>query len=313
MLRLTSLFLAASAFTAVTPVHAQYSINDGALSGTGQVTIERQPEIMRMSVQLLSTAPSMKDALAALKTRQESATAQAVALGAAKDSIKVEPATLVEAANDRNLQMQRMMMQRMQGGGTRRKTPPKVTEPVRLSTNFTADWPLKAKSHEELLAAVHGIQQKLRALDLAGAKEATKLSPEEQELAEEAEAEMAMFGNDSGEEPGKPQFVFLATIADADYEKALAEAFQKATAQAERLARVTSRKLGPLESVSVVDQMQSDDGSEIYNRFGASAYSTLQRLRQRKEDADVVTAVGIAPGFVKLNVTLTAAFRLDEK
>lgn len=295
------------------PATAQYSLHDGALSGTGQITIERQPEMMRMHVQLLATAPNMKEALATLKKRQESATAQVVALGAAKESVKVEPAALVEAANDRNRQIQRMMMQRMQGGGARTKTPPKTTEPVRLSTRMTADWTLKAKSHEELLAAVHDIQQKLRSLDLAGAKEATKLTPEEQELAEEADAEMAMYSSDNGEDPNKPQFIFQAAISDADYDQALAEAFLKATSQAERLAKAATRKLGPLRSVHVQDQSQSDDASEIYNRYGMSTYNALTRLRQRSGADETNLAIGVAPGTVKLTVSVTAAYQLEEK
>jgi uncharacterized protein YggE len=294
---------------------AQYGLGagDNALTGTGTVVIERSPELMRMQVQLLATAPNMKEALAALKTRQESATAQVVALGAVKESIKVEPAALVETANDRNRQIQMMMRQRMQAGGTRKKAPAKTTEPVRLSTVLTADWTLKAKSHEELLTAVHDTQTKLKALDLAGAKEATKLSPEEQELAEEAEAEMAMYGNMGEEDPNKPRFVFLANISDADYEAALADAFKKATVHAERLAKAAGRKLGELNGVSVYDQMQSDDTSEIYNRYGTSAYNLLQRYRQQQTKSDELTAAGVSPGTVKLSVTLAAAYKLQEK
>jgi uncharacterized protein YggE len=311
---LRSLCLAIAAGIVAAPsAYAQYGVADGALSGTGTVVIERTPELMRMQVQLLASAPNMKDALAALKKRQDSATAQAVALGAVKDSVKVEPAALVEGTNDRNRQIQMMMRQRMQAGGARRKPAAKTTEPVRLSTTFTAEWPLKAKSHDEMLAEVHDVQQKLRALDLAGAKEATALSAEEQELAEEAEAEVGMYGGDMNEDPNKPRFVFLATVADADYEKALAEAFKKATAQADRLARAAGRQLGELRSVSAYDQGQSYDDGEMYNRMGSSAYNMLQRLRQKQGNSDELTAAGITPGAVKLNVTLVASYKLREQ
>jgi uncharacterized protein YggE len=309
---LRTLGLAAAIVAVAFTAHAQYADTDGALSGTGTVAIERKPDLMRMQVQLLATSPTMKDALAALKKRQDAATAQVLALGAAKESIKAEPAALVEAGTDRNRQIQMMMRQRMQAGGARRKTPAKTTEPVRLSTTFTADWPLQAASHEEQLAAAHDLQQKLRALDLAGAKEASTLSPEEQELAEEAEAEMSMWG-EAGEDPNKPRFVFLATIGDADYDKALAEAFQKATTQAERLARAAGRQLGELRSINVFDQSQSYDDGDLYGRYGSSMYNMLQRFRQKQSGSDQLTAVGVSPAAVKLNVTVTASYRIRDK
>jgi uncharacterized protein YggE len=310
---LRSLALAAAIVVSASTLHAQYADTDGALAGSGMVVIERAPDVMRMQVQLLATAPTIKDALTALKKRQDSATAQVLALGAAKNSVKAEPAAIAEPSGDRNRQIQMMMRQRMQAGGARRKTAAKTTEPVRLSTTFTADWPFKAASHDEQLAAAHDLQQKLRALDLSGAKEASTLSAEEQELAEEAETEFAVYGGEQGEDPSKPRFVFLATINEADYDKALAEAFQKATAQAERLARAAGRQLGELRSVSTFDQAQSYDDSDYYNRYGSSAYNLLQRFRQKQTDTSELTAAGVAPGAVKLTVTVTASYKLRDK
>ncbi|HLQ46135.1 MAG TPA: SIMPL domain-containing protein, partial [Planctomycetaceae bacterium] len=238
---------------------------------------------------------------------------QVIALGADKASVKVQPAQIVKATNDRQQQIQMMMRQRMQQGG-RKKEPAKKAEPIQVAATFTAEWKLSAKSHDELLTTTHQVQQKLKALDLAGTKDAKKLSPEEQEALEEAQSEFGGYEDPNAEQPGQPTFLFVAEIPSAELDKAHAEAFQKATAQAERLAKATGRQLGELQAVSSVEQADNDDAlmSGGYGYQNAD-YRMLQLLQRQRQTSDAPVAMGIAPGKVKHTVTLTASYSLKAK
>jgi len=309
MLRSLSLVALALLVLSPRPALAQpgYGSETG-LTGNGSVPIERQAELLRMEVQLLATASSMKDALAVLKKRQDSATAQVVALGADKDSIAFEPAQIHIEQGNRAQQMQILMRQRMQGGGGRKKPTTPPAEPVRVACTFRVDWKLKAGDHDQLLTTSYELQQKLKSLDLAGASDATKLSAEEQELLEEAESEMGMYGEMDQEKPGQPQFYFLAKISDAEYEAALAKAVELAHTRAQRLAKAAGRELGELRSLYAGSSSVDGEDYEMYQMMGRGAYRGLQALQQKVESEDELLAIGLAPGKVDYTVNVTAAY-----
>ena len=111
-----------------------------------------------------------------------------------------------------------------------------VPQTVTVTGSLTAEWPLEAKSQEQLLLLAQGIEEKIKAADLSGSQEVQKLSPEEEELAEEAKQAMGRYG----EQPpplGQPTFLFVAVLSKQDRQKAMAEAFKKAAAEAADLAK----------------------------------------------------------------------------
>ena len=101
--------------------------------------------------------------------------------------------------------MQRMMMQQgRQGKKGKQKEAAKPAEPVLVSVQFTAEWKLDAKTPEDLLIAVHALQEKIKGADLAGMKDAEKLSPEQEEMLEEMESQsFGRFSNNEGPKPGE--------------------------------------------------------------------------------------------------------------
>ena len=96
------------------------------------------------------------------------------------------------------------------------------------------------------------MREKVKAAELGGGKEAPKLSPEEQEVAEEMAAQTArnMGSDEEQAKPGEPHFLFVARLSPQDRQTALAEAFAKAKAQAAELAKAAGAGLGPMTGLS---------------------------------------------------------------
>src|SRR5205085_7090426 len=117
--------------------------------------------------------------------RREAAEKKVLDLAADKESIKHGDAHVVAANTDRQRQMEMMVAERMRQSG---KKPVKKTEtePVTIAASLTAEWPLKATSADDLLIAAQTLVEKIRAADLASAKNSATTSAEDQEAAEEA-------------------------------------------------------------------------------------------------------------------------------
>ncbi|MGQ0635969.1 MAG: SIMPL domain-containing protein [Planctomycetaceae bacterium] len=298
------------------PLMAQFELPN-LVSGTGSVSLIRAPEKMRLQITIMGRGATLKDALSALQDRVSKAQTQLATLGAEKETIKVGDSRISELPNERNQQrqLQIMMMQRMKQRGGKGATKAPAAAPVLVTAQLTADWKLSSKTAEELLLAVHPIQEKIKAADLAGSKEAEKLSPEQEEMLEEAEQS---FGFNSGDEqkPGEPAFMFVNRVSEAEREKALADAFEKAKAKATRLARAAGARLGALRSLSTSDT--GGAGFEDYSMnavYGSYASRAMQMLRQQQgatpANDDEMEAVGVEPGMVRYNVTITASFTLE--
>jgi hypothetical protein len=209
-----------------------------------------------------------------------------------------------------------MIMQRMSARGRNVPKGLQVPKTVTVASTLTAEWPLEADSPEELLLEVEALKEKVVAADLAGAKQAEKLSPEEQELAEE----MAEIMQNRGEEPvpvGQPLFAFVARISAEDRDKALAEAFTKAKSQASSLARAAGVKLGPLVGLSGHDRGTTgyfEDGMFPGASYAAREYyQNLFGQQLMRDGSDKPNeAVGANPDKLSFTFAVTATFALEE-
>jgi uncharacterized protein YggE len=258
----------------------------------------------------------LKDALAALKDRTTKAKTQLASLGVDKESIKVGDPKITEMATSQNQRMQ-MMMRARRGG---QKAQPKNTPspPILVSSQISADWKLSSKTSEELLLFVHPIQEKVKATDIAGLKDAEKLSPEQEEMLEEAEESYGYSSSDE-QKPGTPVFLFVSKISEEERDKAMTEAFAKAKTQATKLAKAAGTNLGGLQSLHGSGAAGSD-----YEEYGggygydAQAYRAIQMARRQQQggsasDDESAEAVGAAPGQVKYHVSVTASFNLESQ
>lgn len=296
-----------------------------SVGSTGTITVRRQPNQLRMFIELKGKGDSIETALAKLKERRDAAIAQLESLGADKGSIKPsDPSLSTAAQNNQQAQLQQMIRMQMQMGGRRRSTPKGLKAPrsVEVSATLTAEWPLEAKSAEDLLVITETLKEKVKAAKLSGTDEPEELSAEEQELAEEMTGMMMNSGSEQVD-TGAPQFFYVAEISDEDRDKALAEAFVKAKVQAARLARAADVTLGPLVGLSGQDGGTNAYGSNPYADY-MSAFSGdyeqqqyLQQLLAKNFSDDHAaakenTTVASEPGALKFTFSVYAVFSVQE-
>lgn len=305
----------ATLFAQVEPAAIANLIGGGAVSGHGTAQIEHDPEFMRLQIAILARSATLKDALTDLKDRIEAARLQVTAMGADKDSIKIGEPELSTTKSDRQRQMEQMIRQQMRASG-RKRNASKTVSPINVSATLTAQWPLNGNNAEELLIEIHELQEKIKAADLAGSEEASKLSAAEQEILEELQdSGYDPYGNDSESKPGTPIFTFVSTISKEEYDQATAAAFKKAKDQAERLAQAAGATLGPLKSISSNPASDDNSGYGMYGAYDAYYYRMMQMNIASRQASDEATpeAIGMKPGKVKYGIQVNAAFALKEK
>jgi uncharacterized protein YggE len=290
----------------------------GSVAGTGTAELQRLPEIMKLRIVITSKGRDVTEALTGLKDRVTAAKTQLATLGADKDKISTDEPQIAAENNDRRRQMEMMMAQRMRGGRRLAAKKEEVKPPVSVSTTLSAQWPLKGTASEQLLISTTALQEKIKAADLSGMKEQTKLSAEEQELADELAAEqMSMFSDDGTPKPGEPMFLFIAPISAAERDKLLADGFKKAKERAARLAKAAGAELGALRSLSD-NEVDASDEMLVNGPYGGntSAYRMMQMMRGGRMGAaqeELSEAVGSQPSKVVYRVMVTASFELKAK
>jgi uncharacterized protein YggE len=118
------------------------------------------------------------------------------------------------------------------------------------------------------------------------------------------------------QKPGQPAFLFVSRISEAERDKALAEAFEKAKQQATRLAKAAGAQLGALKSLAGNAAMGGGDYDVYqYGRDNSPSHQMMQAMRNRQSsgEEETVEAIGAEPGPVSINVSVTAAFDLAGK
>ena len=280
--------------------HAQV---ESSVSGTGLVTLQRQPDLLRMQMEIAADGKTLQEALDKLKAKREAAKAKLQAMGVADAALEVGQPTIGSIGNDRRSQMERMVRMRMNNGN--RPAPTSQPGPsVSVSLSLKAEWPLTGKSGDQLLLAAYDLQEKVKAADLAqSGKTGKPRTPEEEEMAEEMNG---MGGPDqSQQQPGEPLFMYVSKLADADRAKAVADAFQKAKVEAGQLAKAAGMSLGALRNLNsqaAPDMSQFNDYGDPYSRYFYNQQFSSQRSSQE--------AIAPKPGPVTVNVTVMATFTL---
>lgn len=270
--------------------------SDGVVTGAGAVTLKRLPDVMRVQVQLSAEGKTVKEALAKLKERRESAKKKLASLGAVAESIAADDPQ-IEGADPRGQQVERLMRMR-----NARRAPnaaggaAAAAAPVRVTGILRGEWALSSKTVEESLVAVTELREKVRAADLAEVKMA---SLEEQEAREEAAAETG----EQAAAPGEPAFVFVARITDEERAKSMAEAFAKAKDNAAALARAAGAQLGPLKQLA--GQSGGEDEAMQLMEYNYRRYRQPMMVTPGEREA-----ASSAPGMVTVTVSVTASFAI---
>ena len=177
---------------------------------------------------------------------------------------------------------------------------------VKLAATLKAEWPLNG-SGDELMTNSWSLVEKIKSADIAGRKDAPALSPEQQEEQEEqqgmAEQMAAQMGDASQNNPGEPQFVYVARLSEAEQARVAAEAFAKAKTEAARLAKAAGADLGALRQLS--SQVAPAKNEENENPYYAYLASAMGGVRANPSNSE---AVGPQPSEVSVRVVVTAAF-----
>jgi uncharacterized protein YggE len=301
--------LAAALVAAVLPVGLGQvpPAPDSVVTGAGQATLKRPPEILRLKMEIQVKAKNPAEALAKLKDKRAAVRAQLVAMGAPGDAITFADPKIAAAENEQQ-QMQRMVRERMAMMGQTSEPAAKEDKPkpVLVSVALTAEWPLKVEGAEERLLFAHDLEDKVKAADLSGSKEAEKLSPEEEEQIEEMQPGRS-YEYEQRPQPGQPVFIYVSKIPETERAKLLAEAFQKARAEAVRLAEAAGAQVGTLRSLS---SGSAGSEAELYNRYGDRyAYMLMQQAAAGQEPA-TDEAIAAEPGPIAFRVSVSASFTL---
>ncbi len=267
-----ALLVAVATVVAVSPAAGQYdsysmglggSQPSHTVAGVGRVSLQRPPVALRMHIELPAKAGTLKEALAKIQQRREAALLQLEALQVDAKTVKAGNPTLSAAESEQKKRMEQMIAARLRNRG--QKVPPglKMPQTITVSMTLTAEWTHKYDTPEQLLLRVEAIREKVKAAKLAGDQQEEKLSPEEEEIMEE----MAMMSSRYDEpeiKPGEPVFLFVSRITDAEREKAMTDAFAKAKANAQSVAKAAGMKLGPLVSLAGGGGGQPDLGDSPY-------------------------------------------------
>src|SRR6185436_13953412 len=187
-----NLAVASAAMIMILSARALAADGESLVNASGTATMPRRPDVMRLRVEVSAEGKTMKDALAKMAERRNSIKKKFSELGAAEGAVEFGDVKEAAAAADQN-PMQRMM--RMQRGGRKPPTPAKdAPKPVKVAMTVKAEWPInriKSDSADELLAVVHELQERIRAADVGESK---KMTPEQQEEAEENDVNFSMTG-----------------------------------------------------------------------------------------------------------------------
>jgi uncharacterized protein YggE len=280
------------------------------LAASGTSVIKNLPTVIRVTVQLSGKGKTIEEAMAKLKERRETASAQVQKLKADKKDIKFGAPSLANAQASRQQQLEMMVAQRM-GQGKKPKGL-QAPESTTVGCSMTVEWPIAGKTAEEILVESQALKQKVKAAELSGKKEAEKLTPEEEELA----AEMEEAARNNGEDPqaaGEPQFLFVARITDAERQKAYADAFAKAKRNGEELAKAAGVELGPLVGLSGQGHGNQNLGEPDYS-YNSGYYQRQIRLPQAAADpeAQEFESVSTDPDSVAFSFMISAVFKMGK-
>jgi uncharacterized protein YggE len=296
----------------INPLRAD-ELQTSHVTGQGSFEMKRQPEFLRVQVEVLAKARSAKDALAKLQERRLAARTKLEGMGAAPEAIEFSEPMIVSELDPREAQMQAMMarramMMQMAQGGKKAAAKPKEAPPVVVSCVLKAQIRLSAPNPEEMLLLAHGLEERIKAADLGGTKALKQVSPQEEELAQE---EMqGMMNGDEQRVRGQPFLCYVSKLTAEDRTRAVREAFKRAERQASELAGAAGLVLGPVCKLEEAPNQNNDaevpNGMEfIYAQLGGRVPGN-----QAPDDKNGPEAVGIQPAKVVYRVVLTATFEM---
>jgi uncharacterized protein YggE len=295
-------------------------VSPGIVSATGSASIERPAERMRMQIVIQGRDATPEGALKVLNQRIDKARKSLAKLEADKNSIRVGAPRIVEPSQNM-MQNQMMIMGGVAVGaaglGAGAAAGGEVAQPIIFSATLTADWILAAEEPGAMLAAVHQLQQKIKAVELSGVDEEAGL-PDQGAAPPEGVLFQQVMISTGMPDLRQPAFCFVAEVAEQEYERAVAEAYERARRQAARLAKAAGLQLGDIRSLSsaIVSNPEVNQTLTFPMQAGQENPRNLllmQALQQQGPRDDVQEALGVQPGIIKLRVDVTTSFDIKPR
>ena len=290
------------------------------VSGQGAFEMKRQPEFLRVQVEVLAKARSAKDALAKLQERRQAARTKLEGMGATADSIEFSDPSIVAEFDPRERQMQMMMAQQqmmaqMQQGGKKPAAKAKEAPPVVVSCTLKAQIRLNAPNVEEMLILTNGLEERIKAADLGGAKALKQGTPQEEEQALEQMQNMGGWqGNMNGEEQrvrGQPLIYYVSKVNADDRKRVVREAFKRAERQAGEVAGAAGLVLGPVHSLEETNLVNPDSElNSMTSEYGISTITGRMIYNPVSDEKNGAEATGAKPASVIYRVAISATFEL---
>ncbi len=291
---------------------AVYADDNGGskVSGMGVYELKKQPDILRVQVEVLAKARSAKDALAKLQEHRQAAKGQLESMGASAATIEFSEPVVTSTLDPNEARMQAMMAQRAMMQGKKAPAKPKEAPPVVVSCMLKAEIPLTAHTPEELLVHTHALEERIKQADLGSIKSLKQNTPQEEEM---NDAQMQAMGMNGGEEQnvrGLPVISYVKKLSADERSQAVREAFKKAERQATELASAAGMVLGQVLSLEESPvQSNEPDGPNtmewMYARMGVR-YAMPQVTDNKK----MPEASGAKPATVFYRVGVSASFEL---
>lgn len=296
----------------INPLQADDPGATNHVSGQGQFDLKRQPEFLRVHVDVLAKARSAKDALVKLQERRQYARGKLESMGAAAESIEFGEPAIVTESDPRERQMQAMMWQQamMQAaqGGKKPAAKGKEAPPVVVSCSLKAQIRLTAPNPEDMLLLTHGLEERIKAADIGGLKALKQASPQDEEMMQEQMQAMGMAGEEQHIR-GQPIFMYVSKISAEDRSRAVREAFKRAERQASELAAAAGLVLGPVHHLEETPVPGMETETVIPIEMGLMR-ETRMAATQIADDKAGIEAIGAQPSKVVYRVALTASFEL---
>ena len=276
--------------------------NDG-ISVKGSAESSEQAEVMRMSVTIEAQGSDLNAAMESLMKKKKKATITVEKLEPVEGTIKFGEISAGGGQGDAAQMVQQM--KRRFGDDPRMAKMMKVKPPVKLTLSITADWKLEQAEKGELMLACDALKQKISKADFVGETE-NKLSPEQEELAEEMAEMMNQYGGGDESTPaGTPSFYYVRVISQELQDELLGKAFDDAKKQATRLAKATKSELGELKRLT-----SSDGGGGSSNPYEEYYRSQRQAFSPKAEtlEGGAIESVSTTPDKADYSVSISATF-----
>jgi len=150
---------------------------EGTVTESGTAILEKQPDLLRMQIKIFAQDRTLRRALERLKLRLKKVQEEIAKVETKTSLIQVGEAEIASSKTDQQRQMERMIAQQLKQRGEDAKGEKKLKRPIQVAATVTVEWPLKAKSIEELLVESHLLKEQIEKIEFNNADELEQFTP----------------------------------------------------------------------------------------------------------------------------------------